>query len=92
MNLLSYLKRKEKKTTANLAKDRLQIVITHERKVRNQPSYLPELEKELLAVICKYVQISADDMSISIDGDDDNHERLEVNIQLPDLEKFDEND
>ena len=43
----------EKKKTANVAKERLQIILAHERSGRNaaEPDYLPDLQRELMAVI-----------------------------------------
>ncbi len=43
MGLLSFFKSKKKKNTANLAKERLQILIAHEHadKSRKAPDYLP---------------------------------------------------
>jgi len=82
MSLLNYFK-KTKPNTAKLAKERLQILVAHERTVRNQPSYLPELQKELLAVIKKYVQVNQEDIAINYESDDD-QETLELNIVLPD--------
>ncbi len=82
MSLLNYFK-KTKPNTAKLAKERLQILVAHEKSVRNQPSYLPELQKELLAVIKKYVQVNQEDIAINYESDDD-QETLELNIVLPD--------
>ena len=81
MSLLDYFKT-TKPNTAKLAKERLQILVAHERKARNQPSYLPELQQELLKVIRKYVQINQEDISVNFESDD-NQETLELNIILP---------
>lgn len=81
MSLLNYFK-KSKPNTALLAKERLQILVAHERSARNQPSYLPDLQKEIMAVIKKYVHVNLDDISINYESDDD-HETLELNIVLP---------
>ena len=82
MSLLDYFKT-SKVSTASLAKERLQILVAHERSSKNQPSYLPQLQKELLAVIQKYVNVSQDAISVSFEQDDD-QETLELNITLPD--------
>ncbi len=84
MSLLDYFKI-SKVSTASLAKERLQILVAHERTSKNQPSYLPQLQKELLAVIQKYVNVSQDAISVSFEQDDD-QETLELNIVLPDLQ------
>ncbi len=84
MSLLSFLLG-EKKKTAAVAKERLQIILAHERSGRggSRADYLPQLQKELLAVISKYVNISPNDIRVSL-ARQDNLEVLEVKIELPD--------
>jgi len=84
MSLLSFLLG-EKKKTASVAKERLQIILAHERSGRGLPraDYLPQLQQELVAVISKYVNISPDDIRVSLEKQD-NLEVLEVKIELPD--------
>jgi cell division topological specificity factor len=84
MSFLSFLLG-EKKNTASLAKERLQIILAHERSGRNpaEPDYLPDLQRELLAVISKYIRINADDIKVQLERQD-NLEVLEVKIELPD--------
>ena len=82
MSLLDYF-RSTKPSSASIAKERLQILVAHERVARNQPSYLPQLQKELLAVIQKYVNVDEDDISVNYEQDD-KQETLELNIILPD--------
>ena len=38
------------KGSASVAKERLQILVAHDRAERNRPSYLPKLQKEILEV------------------------------------------
>ncbi|OQW43144.1 MAG: cell division topological specificity factor [Proteobacteria bacterium SG_bin4] len=85
MSLLDYF-RSSKPKTAPLAKERLQILVAHERKYRNQPSYLPQLQKELLEVVRKYVNVDQDAISINFEQDE-NQETLELNIVLPDYQQ-----
>jgi cell division topological specificity factor len=75
----------EKKKTASVAKERLQIILAHERSGRNasQPDYLPALQRDLLAVISKYVKIDPQDIKVHLEKQD-NLEVLEVKIELPD--------
>jgi len=44
--------------------------------------YLPALQRELVAVISKYVKISNDDIRVSLERQDD-LEVLEVKIEIP---------
>lgn len=47
-----------KKNTANIAKERLQIIVAERRRGDAEPHYLPQLRKDILEVICKYVQMT----------------------------------
>ncbi|MBD3658190.1 MULTISPECIES: cell division topological specificity factor MinE [Marinobacter] len=81
MSFLDYF-RSKKTGTASVAKERLQIIVAHERGQREQPDYLPQLQQELLAVIRKYVQIDDDMVQVEVDR----NERcsvLELNVTLP---------
>lgn len=82
MALLDYF-RSNKKTTASLAKERLQIIVAHERNDRKSPDYLPQLKRDILKVISRYVQISEDKVSVEVDQSDD-LAVLELNVTLPD--------
>lgn len=84
MSLFSFLLG-EKKKTAGVAKERLQIILAHERSGRNaaEPDYLPDLQRDLVAVISKYIKIDPRDIKVNMDRQD-NLEVLEVKIELPD--------
>ncbi|SDX25580.1 cell division topological specificity factor MinE [Marinobacter mobilis] len=81
MSFLDYFKSK-KTNTASIAKERLQIIVAHERGHREQPDYLPQLQQELLAVIRKYVQIDDDMVQVEVDRND-SCSILELNVTLP---------
>jgi len=74
----------EKKKTASIAKDRLQIILAHERTGRNaaEPDYLPDLQRDLLKVISKYINIDLNDIKVQLEREE-NLEVLEVKIELP---------
>lgn len=82
MSLLDYF-RSTKPSSASVAKERLQILVAHERAARNRPSYLPKLQQEILAVVQKYVSVGEDAISVNFEQDED-QETLELNIVLPD--------
>ncbi len=83
MSILSLLLG-EKKKSASLAKERLQIILAHERVGRGSaPDYLPDLQRDLVAVLSKYVQINPGDIKVNFERQD-NLEVLEVKIELPD--------
>lgn len=83
MSLLSFFLGERKKSSASVAKDRLQLILAHERHGgASQPDYWPELQKELLQVISKYIPINPDDVQVNLEREDD-LEILEVKIELP---------
>ncbi|MDQ8027055.1 cell division topological specificity factor MinE, partial [Staphylococcus aureus] len=49
-----------KKSTANIAKERLQIIVAERRRGDSEPAYLPDMKRDLLGVICKYVPQETD--------------------------------
>ena len=84
MSFLSFLLGETKKT-ANVAKERLQIILAHERSGRNasEPDYLQDLQRDLIAVISKYIKINPNDIKVNMERQD-NLDVLEVKIELPD--------
>ncbi|QID17781.1 cell division topological specificity factor MinE [Nitrogeniibacter mangrovi] len=82
MSLLSMLFGSKPKT-ASLAKERLQLIIAREHADAAGPDYLPELQKELIQVISKYVKVNPEDIKVQLEKQD-NYEVLEVNIVLAD--------
>ena len=74
----------EKPKSASVAKERLQLIIAHERTDTNTaPNFLPDLQRDLVQVISKYVKINPDDIKVQLEKQG-NYEVLEVNIVLPD--------
>jgi cell division topological specificity factor len=85
MHWLEYF-RSSPKGTAHIAKERLQVVIAHERAERNAPAYLPLLKRDILNAIRKYVRIAEDQVSMQMEQEGD-YEILELNITLPEAQK-----
>ena len=80
---LSVFKR-EQKSTASLAKERLQVIVAHQRAGRaNGLDFLPRMQQELLDVIRKYVVVGDDAIRMNVERDG-GLEVLELNITLPD--------
>ena len=80
MKLLDYF-RSQRRRSATVAKERLQIIVARERVPRGAPDYLPLLKEELLNVVRKYVAIDQDAVKIELERDGD-CEVLELNITL----------
>ena len=81
MSFLSFLLG-SKKSSASVAKDRLQLILINERRDGTGPDYLPQLQKELVEVISKYVKINPEDIQVNLDRKDE-LEVLEVKIEMP---------
>ncbi len=82
MSLLDYF-RSSKKNTASTAKERLQIIVAHERRRRTSPDYLPQRERDILEVIRKYVDIADDQVSVTLEKSSDELSVLELNVTFP---------
>jgi len=73
--------RSSKQGTASIAKERLQIIVAHERRKTDTPDFLPMLQQDILEVVRKYIHISEDQIKLSLDSSGD-VEVLELNISL----------
>jgi cell division topological specificity factor len=69
--------------TANVAKERLRIIVAQERGQRGAPDYLKLLRRDLLEVIRKYVNVDADAVDVQVQREGD-HDVLELSVALPD--------
>lgn len=79
MNIFDYF-RHNKKSSASVAKERLQIIVAHQRG-RND-DFLPQLQNELIRVISKYVDIDPEQVKVELDKSGDTSV-LELNVALP---------
>jgi cell division topological specificity factor len=78
MNLFNLLRR----GSAPVARERLQILLAHERVTRDQPDLLGILREEILAVISRHVAFDADKVQIKLDRGK-SVSTLEVDIEIP---------
>ena len=81
MSLMDYF-RKEQTSTASIAKERLQILVAHDRVSSRGPDYLPKMQQELLAVIRKYITIDDDQVQLNLEQQGTTSV-LELNVMLP---------
>ena len=79
MGLFDFLK--PKKETASIARDRLRIIVAQERTSRGAPDYLPMLQRELLEVIKKYVNVDADAVNVKLIKEGE-HDVLDISVSL----------
>ena len=83
MSLFGFALRPRRPKSAQTAKDRLQILLAHERAGGGDaPDYLPSLQNDIIEVIRKYVAIESDDVEIRMERDDA-VSSLEINIEVP---------
>jgi cell division topological specificity factor len=68
--------------TAPVARERLQILLAHERSARSQPDLLGILREEILAVIGRHVSFEPDRVQIKMNRDR-SVSTLEVDIEIP---------
>ncbi|MCP8690127.1 cell division topological specificity factor MinE, partial [Marinobacterium sedimentorum] len=79
MSIFDYFRSKTKNSSASVAKERLQIIVAHERGQRQQPDYLPQMQQEILDVIRKYVAIDQESVNIQLENND-HCSILELNV------------
>jgi len=77
--------RSNRKPSASVAKERLQIIVARERATRGGPDYLPLLKEELLLVVRKYIEVGDEAVKVQVDKEGD-CEVLELNITLQENE------
>ena len=71
----------ERRNSAAIAKDRLKIVLAHERASRDAPDFLPDLQKELLEVVSRYVDIKSEMLRVNV-GRSGDTSLLEINVEI----------
>jgi cell division topological specificity factor len=71
----------ERRNSAVIARDRLKIVLAHERASRDAPDFLPALQKDLLDVVGRYVEIRGDMLRVNV-GKSGDTSLLEINVEI----------
>lgn len=94
MGLFNFFKTKPKtaENSANIAKDRLQIIVAHQRNESTStirsPDFMKKLQGDILEVVKKYVKIvGLNDIKIDIDSQGD-RSVLELNVTIPEEKKI----
>lgn len=83
MGFINYF-RESKPKSAKLAKERLQVVIAHQRSERNSRyEFLPAMQREVLEVIRKYIPIEEQQVQVHLEREGE-YEVLELNVTLAD--------
>ena len=71
----------ERRTSAVIARERLKIVLAHERASRDAPDFLPAMQKELLEVVGRYIEIRDDMLCVNV-GKSGDTSLLEINVEI----------
>ncbi len=72
----------EKKKSNEVAKDRLKLILVRDRETDSATAdFLPQLQRELIEVISKYIKVNPDDIKVNLDKQD-SLEVLEVKIEM----------
>jgi cell division topological specificity factor len=79
MNILSFFRRQ---ATAPIARDRLQILLSHERTIAGGSDLVAVLREEILAVIKKHVQVDQEKVQVKMERGE-SVSMLEVDIEIP---------
>ncbi len=79
MNLFGFLNRR---STAPVARERLQMLLAHESMNGSQSQLLTVLQEEILAVIAKHMQIDREKVVVKLDRGNE-VSTLEIDIEMP---------
>ncbi len=71
-----------KRTSAPVARERLQILLAHERVSGGHSQLVAVLQEEILAVIAKHMQIDRDKVVVKLDRGDE-VSTLAIDIEMP---------
>jgi cell division topological specificity factor len=71
-----------KKSSAPVARDRLQVLLSHERSVIGKSDLIAVLQEEILAVIAKHVSVDRDAVQIKLDRGE-SMSMLEIDVEVP---------
>jgi cell division topological specificity factor len=79
MNLFEFFR---KKSTAPVARDRLQVLLAHERSAIGKSDLIATLQEEILAVIAKHIKVDRDAVQIKLDRGA-TFSTLEIDVEVP---------
>jgi cell division topological specificity factor len=82
MNLSNLLGLFRKQATAPVARDRLQILLSHERTIAGGSDLVAILREEILAVIKKHVNVDSEKVQVKMERGE-SVSMLEVDIEIP---------
>ncbi len=81
MNIVSLFRRRN---SAPVARERLQVLLAHERTITGKSDLLATLQEEILAVIAKHIAVDREKVQIKLDRGDA-VSTLEIDVEIPRL-------
>ena len=83
MSWLTFFRsRKPEPQTAAAAKDRLQIILSHERISRNGEDFLPKLQQEIVELVARHGAINPEKVKVDLERGSD-LSALAITVELP---------
>jgi cell division topological specificity factor len=82
MKIFGFSFRPRPENSADTAKERLQILLAHERTDRSNAELLPILQREILEVVKRHMKVDSKTVDIKLERGDE-LSSLEINIELP---------
>ena len=82
MNIRQLFFSHKEDNSAAVAKERLQIIIAHQRIQRSGHDFIPALQQDILNVVRKYITATEDCINVKLEQQEQ-FSILEVNVQLP---------
>ncbi len=84
MTLFGLFRRSQVPSSAQIAKDRLQVLLAHERQDRARPDYLPQLQKDIVEAVRKHVQAASEKIDVRLRGGEQlSTLEIRIEIELP---------
>ena len=83
MSIFDFFRSRSTPSTASIAKERLQIIVQHQRGKQETIDFMPKLQQELIEVISRYVKIDPSQVKVALERNDE-RSVLELNVTLPD--------
>ncbi len=72
----------KRRPTANVARERLQILLSHERASVGQEGLVATLREEILAVIAKHIPVDRDQVQVKLERSGESS-ILEIDVTMP---------
>lgn len=66
----------------DVAKSRLQLMLSTNIRHQNEPDYMPALKKDIMEVLAKYIKVDPELLNVEVEREDD-AQTLKVDLVIP---------